>query len=100
MTKVWRASGYILICLHYMLEIRMGRKTKISRVFGDSLGKTQENTTESIFRKAYIYHNKVKTPEKAKIYSKSEKLIDSTKHREQVIKQMDHYMPHMHQTVV
>jgi hypothetical protein len=34
MTKVWRASGYILICLHYMLEIRMGRKTKISRVFG------------------------------------------------------------------
>ena len=37
MTKVWRASGYILICLHYMLEIRMGRKTKISRVFGHSL---------------------------------------------------------------
>ena len=39
MTKVWRASGYILICLHYMLEIRMGRKTKISRVFGHSLGR-------------------------------------------------------------
>lgn len=39
MTKVWRASGYIWICLHYMLEIRMGRKTKISRVFGHSLGR-------------------------------------------------------------
>lgn len=39
MTKVWRANGYILICLHYMLEIRMGRKTKISRVFGHSLGR-------------------------------------------------------------
>jgi hypothetical protein len=39
MTKVWRANEYILICLHYMLAIRMGRKTKISRVFGHSLGR-------------------------------------------------------------
>ena len=44
MTKVWRASGYILICLHYMLEIRMGRKTKISRVFVHSLGRHIEKS--------------------------------------------------------
>ena len=51
MTKVWRASGYILICLHYMLEIRMGRKTKISRVFGHSLGRHRKIRQNKHLRK-------------------------------------------------
>ena len=51
MTKVWRASGYIWICLHYMLEIRMGRKTKISRVFGHSLGRHRKIRQNKHLRK-------------------------------------------------
>ena len=76
MTKVWRASGYIWICLHYMLEIRMGRKTKISRVFGHSLGRHRKiRQNKYLGRPTYTisWHNKVKTPEKGKIETQNQK---------------------------
>ena len=102
MTKVWRASGYILICLHYMLEIRMGRKTKISRVhvFGHSLGRHRKIRQNKYLGRPMYTITKSKHLRKEKLRLKIRKTHKQYKHREQVIKQMDHYMPHMHQTVV
>ena len=83
-----------------MLEIRMGRKTKISRVFGHSLGRHRKIRQDKYLGRPIYTIAKSKHWERKNWDSKSEKLIDSRKHREQVIIRMDHYMPHMHQTVV
>ena len=90
MTKVWRASGYIWICLHYMLEIRMGRKTKISRVFGHSLGRHRKIRQDKYLGRPIYIITKSKHTRKEKWTQNQKKIKDSTKHEEQVIKQMDH----------
>ena len=75
MTKVWRASGYILICLHYMLKIGMGRKTKISRVFGHSLGRHRKIRQNKHLRKEKLRLKIKKTHRQYKTQRTSYNLI-------------------------
>ena len=55
-----------------MLEIRMGRKIKISRVFGHSLGR-HRNIRQNKYLGRPIYTITVKTPEKGKIETQNQK---------------------------
>lgn len=102
MTKVWRASGYIWIFLHCMLEIRMGRKTKISRVFGHSLGRHRKIRQNKYLGRPIYTITKSKHLRKEKLRLKIRKTHRQYKTQRTSYKTNGslYTVPHMHQTVV